>query len=297
MPDDPPPPSCCASEARFGIQSVEVATRLLGALLDAGAAQRLTDLARRSGMPPAKAHRYLVSLTRGGLAMQEPTTGLYDLGPLALRIGLHGIARFEPMRLAERTLADLAEEVGESCALSVWAGRSPAIIRVVEARHSLAGRVPIGHGCPLTWSATGLVFAAFEAPDRTDALLREELSQNRRVGRPGAPRDGSALAARLATVRGAGVGFVDGGEGGAAAVAAPVRDASGALAMVQTVFGHRGRLDVEPAGPLAGLVLSTATRLSASLSAVAGSAPASRPVALATSTRRGRVGRAAADTR
>jgi len=247
---------------RAGIQSIEVAGRLLHALLDGGEALRLADLARHAGMPSAKAHRYLVSLIRTGLATQNPATGRYDLGPLALRLGLHGIARFEPLRLAEQTIAALSTQAGESAALSVWAGRAPAIVRVAEARHSLAAQVPLGHACPLTWSATGLVFAAFEPSARTAPLLQEELQQNRRVGRPGAPRSTGALEARLAAVRHAGVAAVDGSQGGAAAIAAPVHDATGALAMVVTVFGPKGRLDARSDGPLAVLVAEGATRLS-----------------------------------
>jgi DNA-binding IclR family transcriptional regulator len=249
-------------DTRAGIGSVETAARLLHALLEGGEALRLSDLARRAGMPSAKAHRYLVSLIRAGLATQDPASGRYDLGPFALRIGLHGIARFEPLRLAEQTLTALAAQAGESAALSVWAGRAPAIVRVAEARHSLAGQVPLGHACPLTWSATGLVFAAFEPAARTAPLLQDELRQNRRVARPGAPHSAAALEARLAAVRAAGVAAVDGAQGGAAAVAAPVRDAQGALAMVLTIFGPPGRLDARPDGPLAGLVAQSATRLS-----------------------------------
>ena len=261
MPDTPEPTGD-ANDPRAGIQSVEVAGHLLHALLEGGEAQRLADLARRAGMPSAKAHRYLVSLIRAGLATQDTPSGRYDLGPLALRIGLHGIARFEPLRLAEQTIASLSAQAGESAALSVWAGRAPAIVRVSEARHSLAGQVKLGHACPLTWSATGLVFAAFEPAARTAALLQEELRQNRRVGRPGAPHSARSLEDRLAAVRSAGVAAVEGAEGGAAAVAAPVRDGEGALAMVVTVFGPEGRLDARTDGPLAHLVAQAAARLS-----------------------------------
>jgi DNA-binding IclR family transcriptional regulator len=256
MPEPPP------EDPRAGIRSVEVAGRLLQALLEGGEALRLADLARHAGMPSAKAHRYLVSLIRAGLAVQNPASGRYDLGPLALRLGLHGIARFEPLRLAEQTIAALSAQAGESAALSVWAGRAPAIVRVTEARHSLAGQVPLGHACPLTWSATGLVFAAYEPATRTAALLQEELRQNSRVARPGAPRTAAALEARLAAVRQAGVAAVDGAQGGAAAIAAPVHDAEGALAMVVTVFGPQGRLDAKPEGPLAQVVAQAAKRLS-----------------------------------
>ena len=45
----------------------------------------LRDIAQQADMPPAKAHRYLVSLIRAGLVMQDPASSHYDLGPFALK--------------------------------------------------------------------------------------------------------------------------------------------------------------------------------------------------------------------
>jgi len=60
---------------RQGIQSIEVGTRLLRALAAHGRAMMLRDVARHAGMPPAKAHRYLVSFMRMGLVEQDANTG------------------------------------------------------------------------------------------------------------------------------------------------------------------------------------------------------------------------------
>jgi DNA-binding IclR family transcriptional regulator len=42
-------------------------------------------------MPAAKAHRYLVSLIRVRMVVQE-ATGRYDLGPLAVQLGLASLS-------------------------------------------------------------------------------------------------------------------------------------------------------------------------------------------------------------
>ena len=39
-------------------------------------------------MSAAKAHRYLVSCVQAGLVVQSERSGSYDLGPLAVRVGL-----------------------------------------------------------------------------------------------------------------------------------------------------------------------------------------------------------------
>lgn len=249
-----------------GIQSVEVAGTMIQALLHADGPAKLADLARSAGMPSAKAHRYLVSLMRIGLATQDAATARYDLGPVALQIGLKGFTRFEPLRLAEQTLRDLVDQVGETGALSVWGDRGPSFVRLIEARHAQASTVALTHICPLTWSATGLVYCAFEDPARTEHGIEQELEQNRRTGRPMAPRDRAALGELLEQVRQAGLAAVtDGGGEGIGAVAAPIFDVTGRMAMALTVFGRAGRIDTGKDGALARVIGGAAAELSSTL--------------------------------
>jgi DNA-binding IclR family transcriptional regulator len=249
-----------------GIQSVEVAGEILQALLRADGPMKLADLARDAGMPSAKAHRYLVSLMRIGLAAQDTASGRYDLGPVALQLGLKGFTRFEPLRFAEQKLREMVDQVGETTALAVWSDRGPAMVRVIEARHVLAGSVPPTHICPLTYSATGLLFSTFEDPSRTERHIERELEQNRSIGRPNAPHNRAELAEILQRTRLAGVSsVVDGGGDGIAAVSAPVFDVTGRLTMAVTVFGHTGRVDARPDGALSRLVASAASTLSSAL--------------------------------
>jgi hypothetical protein len=96
--------------AARGIQSIEVGVPLLRVLADHGAPMMLRDLAIAAGMPAAKAHRYLVSLVRTGLVMQDSLSGRYDLGHFALELGLACIARLDPVRMANPVLDALGEE-------------------------------------------------------------------------------------------------------------------------------------------------------------------------------------------
>src|SRR5215469_6338270 len=98
---------------RQGIQSIEVGATLLQALAKAPGPQMLRDLAAAADMPPAKAHRYLVSFARMGLVSQQPETGLYDLGAFALDLGLTALARLEPVTVAGTALVELVMEIGQ----------------------------------------------------------------------------------------------------------------------------------------------------------------------------------------
>ena len=92
---------------RRGIQSIEVGGQLLLALTVHGAPMMLRDLAREAGMPPAKAHPYLVSFGKLGLIEQDPLTGRYELGPLAMQMGLITLQHMDALRLATREIAAL----------------------------------------------------------------------------------------------------------------------------------------------------------------------------------------------
>src|SRR5260221_336383 len=64
-----------AKRQRLGINSLEVGLRLAKVLGEHGLPLALKDLAAKAAMPPAKAHRYLVSLIRAGLAEQDRESG------------------------------------------------------------------------------------------------------------------------------------------------------------------------------------------------------------------------------
>jgi DNA-binding IclR family transcriptional regulator len=255
------------SAARGGVNSVEVAGTLLRILAEAGGPLRLADLSRAAAMPSAKAHRYLVSLARAGLVEQDVATARYDLGPLTLRAGLVALGRSDALKRAERALEAIAARTGETAAAAVWGTHGPTHVRLVEARHELAATVPPGHVCPLTYSAAGLVFCAFGDPALTTPLADREMAQSRAVARPGAPTASEELEGLVEAVRKRGFAAVaNEGEGGLAAVSAPVFEAEGArLRLALTVFGRAGRLNTAPDGPVAALMVEAARSLGVEL--------------------------------
>ncbi len=86
------------STEQRGIGSVEVGGQLLRALTESDGPMMLRDLAASAGMTAAKAHPYMVSFMRLGLVEQDRAIGRYELGPLALQMGLASMRRLNPVR-------------------------------------------------------------------------------------------------------------------------------------------------------------------------------------------------------
>ena len=108
----------------------------------------LKDLAARADMPPAKAHRYLVSLIRAGLAEQDRESGRYRLGPLALELGLAALGTMDVLKFGAEVIADLRGEIDETVLLAIWGNKGPVVARWEESTRPVATNVRAGWVMP-----------------------------------------------------------------------------------------------------------------------------------------------------
>jgi DNA-binding IclR family transcriptional regulator len=209
------------------VQSVEVGASLLRALADADGPRSLGALARAAGMSSAKAHRYLVSYVQAGLAVQSERSGGYDLGPLAVRVGLAALERFDVVRVAGERLGELRDAVDATTSLSVWTDAGPTVARIELSRHPVTLAVRIGTTYPLLTTATGRIFLAFG-------------------GVPGPPEsDPAEVEALRAEVREHRLAWVDQSFlVGVSAISGPLFHQDGSLAAAVTIVGRPGVLDV-----------------------------------------------------
>jgi DNA-binding IclR family transcriptional regulator len=252
------------SRAQQGIQSIEVGARILQALARAPRPQMLRDLAAAAQMPPAKAHRYLVSFARMGLVEQQAETGLYDLGSFALELGLSALARMEPVTLAAPVLAELRGETGQTVALAVWANHGPTIVRWLGADTPVSASLRTGSVMPLTRSATGQAFLAFLPQETTAPWVKKELAEHARQGL--APITREAVEQLVAQIRRRGLARTSEFIPGISGMAAPVFDHSGALALALVVLGYSKPFDAA-GDSIAAALLRQADKLSARLGA------------------------------
>lgn len=224
MEDDPRP------GRRQSVQSAQNGADILKALAALGPSVALSHLGDAVGMPAAKAHRYLQALMASGLAMQDPLTGRYQLGPDMVAIGLAALGRMDVVAAADRHLPALRDAIGQTCFLAVWGNHGATVVRVMEARGTVTIVTRVGSVLPLLGSATGLAFAAFLDPaDRADAPDAEMLATIRAQG--------------TAAVHGLLVPGID-------ALAVPVFGEGRRVAAVLTALGPQGGFDSTQGGPV-----------------------------------------------
>lgn len=254
------------SADRQGIQSIEVGFRLLDVMAGHSRPMMLRDIAKGAGMPPAKAHRYMVSFMRVGLVEQDSASGRYDLGPYALQLGLSRLGRLDAVRLAGPILDELCEKIHETVALAVWGNLGATIVRIVDAGGPITITLRAGTILPLTRSATGRAFAAFYRSPSLKKLLDEELRQASESSKVAVTTLKRQLEKTLDDIRQKGISRATGSlTPGINGFSAPVYDHTGSMVAAITSLGSVGEFDVEWDNPVAQAMLAAAAHLSREL--------------------------------
>ena len=122
-------------EDKIGIQSVETGMKLLLKLSDLcleGGPPMLKTLAEGCGMPPAKAHRYLVSFIRTNMVERDDQTGRYRPGANARYLGLSAVRSLNFVRVITSKLPRICDQLETSVALAIWAHHGPTIVSVED---------------------------------------------------------------------------------------------------------------------------------------------------------------------
>src|SRR3954451_5252312 len=158
---------------RRGIQSIEIGSGLLLQLAMQVRPVALKDVAKAAGMTAGKAHPYMVSFLKVGFVTQT-AGGHYELGPLALQLGLTRLQRMDPVREASQFIEGLAHETGQSVAVAVWGNLGPTIVRLEEPIQPLHVNLRTGTVMSLTNTATGRLFSAYMPPKVIERLIRTE---------------------------------------------------------------------------------------------------------------------------
>jgi DNA-binding IclR family transcriptional regulator len=246
---------------RRGIQSIEVGGEILKVFASEPRPMALRDLVKAVNMPSGKIHPYLVSFGKVGLVAQDPVTGRYQLGPMAIQLGLTSLQTLNPVREATPFADALAEETTHSVALAVWGNMGPVIVRLIDSAYPVHTNIRTGTVMSLVDTATGRVFSAFLPRPFVEKLL---LDERKRLGPDIAHPLDAALVEQMiedARTRKLSRG-INHPTPGVAAFSAPVFDYSGNIALAITIMGPTGTIDADWDGPEAKAVRACAEAIS-----------------------------------
>jgi DNA-binding IclR family transcriptional regulator len=239
------------------VEATVRAVAVLDALADGGELGT-TDLARRTGISASTVSRQLGTLSRLGLVEHVPATGRYRLGVRVLRLANAVLGRLDLRDVARPHLEQLVHEVGEAGTLSIPGDGDAITVDFVPSDRYLQGvtrlgRPSIGHA-----SSAGKVMLAFgNVPPPRGRLAAYT---------PRTITDTGVLAEEIERVRAQGwAEAVEEREVGLSAIAAPVWEASGALAAIVALQGPTSRFDEAAMDAALPLLLGCASRISEAL--------------------------------
>lgn len=247
-----------------GIQSIDVGMRVLQALVKEWRPMSLTHLAERADMPPSKAHPYLVSFISAGMVKQSPQTGHYELGPMALQMGLAALQQLDPLVEANQEARQLAEDTELSVALVIWGQLGPTVVRIFEPRYPMHFNLRVGTVMAVLNTVTGRAFAAFMPEKLVRSVLADE--HPRVTGGASGGLDRPEMRQLLQDIRRDGMACgISVPLPGVNSLSAPVFDAAGRMALAITLIGPNEVFGAQIDGPAGRVLRASAARVSARL--------------------------------
>jgi DNA-binding IclR family transcriptional regulator len=240
---------------RRGIQSVEIAFRILSVMQGSQQAMALKDIAPLADLTTSAANNYLVSLVRIGLAAADEKPGHYRLGPSALSLGVRAIQQIDGFEIVRREVTNLRDTTKRSAAVTTWTDDGP--ISLFKQDGDQRGAFEFRTGLiPMLTTAAGKIYAARLPTNLTKHLIEREwdaaFGGKVDVGkfREDAARE---LKRRgyMTIVRSDLAGYVS--------IAAPILDWNGDVRFTISLAGTRASIKIEPSSDHVKALLDSAS--------------------------------------
>ncbi|MDI3385116.1 IclR family transcriptional regulator [Streptomyces sp. B-S-A8] len=220
----------------------------------------LRTLVERTGLGRSTAHRLVQLLVAEGY-LRTGRDG-YTLGPTLIELGfqaLHG----NPLPVVARSvLEELSAQLRDTVHLAVRDGDSVLYLDKLPGTRGAEMRSRIGHRMPLTRTGVGMALLLDSAPEWPSLYEAEAPVKPGRARR----EDVDAFLTRMRAYAEAGVAMdLEDNEPGIRCVAAPLHDATGAIAGAVSVSATRPYMPAARMRGLAGVLTRATQRISAGL--------------------------------
>jgi DNA-binding IclR family transcriptional regulator len=214
-------------EAEGGVQAVVFALQILEHVAKQRESVRVTDLAEAFGTNKNKIFRHLRTLMQQGYVVQDETSEQYRIGTRLVALGRAVSENFDLGRLASSAMATLRAQVGQSVVLSQFEADGMRVVSVARSESPIEIVVKPGSLLGFHNSAQGKIALAFGSKALLDQVCAGDLPASTRKTLTSA----QALRENIEQVRTQGWSVApDETAIGLNALAAPLLDATGALA-------------------------------------------------------------------
>lgn len=159
-----------------GNSTILIGARLLNVVAEFDGPVSLTNVAQAAHMSPSRTYRYLRGLCDSGLLEQNEPSGLYDLGPQVLSLGLKAIGRLDPIRIATAALPALTNATGLVSVITVWGSHGPTAVRCEHGNLAAPIRIREGITLSLLRTAAGKVFLTYLPETELKRAIERELN-------------------------------------------------------------------------------------------------------------------------
>jgi DNA-binding IclR family transcriptional regulator len=254
-----------------GIQSVEIAFRVIEPFLASPGPFSLKYLAEKAGMSATSLHFYLVSLMRVGLLTRNEANA-FSLGSTAIHLGLTALSGIDVVQAAREPMRELRDELGTPVCLSIWADDRPIIVLSLPGLRTSYWALQVGTVLPPLTAAGRAMLAFFPGP-----LQKKIVAKALADAQPEDPWHGMAsgqILDVLAETRKTGLSLrSDAVVPGFASIASPILNSDGLAVAALTVVANSRIFDDDPAGRNAVALLKKARQISNSLGGEASPPP------------------------
>ncbi|VCU69271.1 Pca regulon regulatory protein [Pigmentiphaga humi] len=228
IPDGSPGTSAAPAKDPYWVDALAQGLAVLEAFDCDQPSLTLSELAARLGWSRSKPHRFVHTLEKLGFLQRETVSRRYRLTAHAMKLGFAYLKRLPLVELAQPVLDRLRTEVGASVHMALL--DRGELVYVAQARIPLPTSIDIHVGSRMAphASSIGRILLAYQQPDEIDRLLGQApipaLTEKSTV-------DPDAFRTLLETARQRGYVYNDEEfHRGVRSIAAPVFDASGAVA-------------------------------------------------------------------
>lgn len=247
------------------VQSVDRALAVME-ILGRDGPTGVSELARRLGIHKSTVSRLLATLERRGVVEQQADGQRYALGVALVRLARSVREDLDVVALARPGSEELSRVLGETVNISVLENAEVVNVEEVNRSDSVLGVSWLGRHTSLHNTSNGKVFLAYMDPAQADRVLARGLAAT--TG--STIIDPQVLREQLVQIRAHGYGWqFEELEPGLSAVAAPIRDSSGAVVATISVAGPAFRMSAERVPELGRLTAETAAGVSRKLGCLA----------------------------